>query len=698
MVGDRWSPVVEPHGLMSCVKCQCAQLNGRVVCKNIRKECPVTVCQTPIRRSGTCCAVCPGEDTSFEDSFHTDRSHTTPDKTSGVDDNDNDDDNSDDDDDNIDVIDMSAVLVGGGKLKSRQRPIRTRAVAMIHLSDITSDSLKYAIRFSKLNNPIYLKITDEYGTVMIEERLPRQKQRSGRIYGKISGIQDHFIQYIIHHQAYVVITTSRNRKGEIIGKLRHNSMARVVTFEALLNPTRRSGTGALVAFYYDVISKVASFVIQMEGLKYSKITSGDYFVTLEKDTEILHQNMLQLSKQVQSNASQETTTSLILQRPSRSKSGWKDFCVLTQNITSNKMVTGIYKRMRARDIVLLLNVDIRVKMIINERKSVTADVNTLQTHDQSLFEGQSIILRSTNCDTIIIMIYDVTKECSRLKYHIITSELHENVPSLTITLDSLGGRTGGSIGRINDEMYHDLNEGKLTVHLSLSDGLCDHFIGKRGNVNCEEILCPINSCNYPVQRENECCPVCIEDNETERKYTGSCYFDGDKRWHEAGSTWYPYVPPFGYSKCAMCTCEAGTLEINCTRLPCPELTCPKSQRIRLKMDDCCQVCTDRERKPTLGIPSVIVRTTSPKLTEECSFGGAIYKHGDKWHPVLQPFGEMKCYTCSCKNGKSRCKKKKCPVLDCRHQYRPSGQCCPICSETRSTKPRYETPTGVDITR
>jgi len=45
-----------------------------------------------------------------------------------------------------------------------------------------------------------------------------------------------------------------------------------------------------------------------------------------------------------------------------------------------------------------------------------------------------------------------------------------------------------------------------------------------------------------------------EDNDTERKYVGSCYYDGDKRWHPVGSTWHPYVPPFGYSKCATCTC------------------------------------------------------------------------------------------------------------------------------------------------
>jgi len=31
------------------------------------------------------------------------------------------------------------------------------------------------------------------------------------------------------------------------------------------------------------------------------------------------------------------------------------------------------------------------------------------------------------------------------------------------------------------------------------------------------------------------------------------------------------------------------------------------------------------------------------------------------------------------SGKARCRKQKCPVLDCENQYKPSGKCCPVCS-------------------
>ena len=34
----------------------------------------------------------------------------------------------------------------------------------------------------------------------------------------------------------------------------------------------------------------------------------------------------------------------------------------------------------------------------------------------------------------------------------------------------------------------------------------------------------------------------------------SCFFQADNRWHPAGTEWYPYLHPFGYSACAVCSC------------------------------------------------------------------------------------------------------------------------------------------------
>ena len=34
----------------------------------------------------------------------------------------------------------------------------------------------------------------------------------------------------------------------------------------------------------------------------------------------------------------------------------------------------------------------------------------------------------------------------------------------------------------------------------------------------------------------------------------ACWFEGDKQFHLAGSKWHPYIPPWGFSRCALCTC------------------------------------------------------------------------------------------------------------------------------------------------
>ncbi|XP_060566789.1 chordin-like [Ruditapes philippinarum] len=151
MVGDRWNPFISPHGLMVCVKCQCAQvvkhhrvqLEGKVVCTNIKRDCPKPNCAKPILRPNTCCKICRGQDTSFEDQFDTIGNGGQPYPRH--------------EDSDVPEKDMTALLVGGGRQNHGARVVRTRAVAMIHLTNITEDSFNYAVRYSRLKEPcIYI--------------------------------------------------------------------------------------------------------------------------------------------------------------------------------------------------------------------------------------------------------------------------------------------------------------------------------------------------------------------------------------------------------------------------------------------------------------------------------------------------------------------------------------------------------------
>ena len=94
-----------------------------------------------------------------------------------------------------------------------------------------------------------------------------------------------------------------------------------------------------------------------------------------------------------------------------------------------------------------------------------------------------------------------------------------------------------------------------------------------GRVDCQRAVCPaLSGCRKQTTSPGDCCPICVdgaeERGEAAKKGSGgeagsecgfgsrcgkggeleerkSCFFDGDKKYHPVGSTWHPYVPPFG---------------------------------------------------------------------------------------------------------------------------------------------------------
>ena len=79
----------------------------------------------------------------------------------------------------------------------------------------------------------------------------------------------------------------------------------------------------------------------------------------------------------------------------------------------------------------------------------------------------------------------------------------------------------------------------------------------RGTTVCDEILCPTPSCGNPIIQEGECCSTCAAD--IPPNGNAYCEFEGDGRRHLAGTKWHPYIPPWGFSRCAICTCLVSVL-------------------------------------------------------------------------------------------------------------------------------------------
>ncbi|TKS81442.1 Chordin Protein chordino [Collichthys lucidus] len=211
---------------------------------------------------------------------------------------------------------------------------------------------------------------------------------------------------------------------------------------------------------------------------------------------------------------------------------------------------------------------------------------------------------------------------------------------------------------------------------------------QKRTVICDPVICPVLTCSRTIQPEDKCCPICDERKEPkdmkalERvdEHLEGCYFEGDQKMHAPGTTWHPFVPPFGYIKCAVCTCKGSSGEVHCEKVTCPVLTC--SHPVRRNPSDCCKECPEEDRTSAGLEHSDMMQADGPR---HCKFGKNYYQNSDNWHPWVPLVGEMKCINCWCDHGVTKCQRKQCPILTCSNITRREGSCCPECLVQRGRR-------------
>ena len=197
---------------------------------------------------------------------------------------------------------------------------------------------------------------------------------------------------------------------------------------------------------------------------------------------------------------------------------------------------------------------------------------------------------------------------------------------------------------------------------------------------CDEILCPEVTCEKPFLPQGECCPLCnLTSTAAELDPSTGCFLEGDQVLHPPGSKWHPYIPPFGFSRCATCTCDPESMKVECQSQRCPTLDCPADQQIRPDALACCkvsvyifdrfsevskihkilQICTPTTTPdPTQVAEEQILKApqtmpeeeTSNDLLDEggCQWRDEVVGNGHTWNPRVLPYGEVQCVTCTCK--------------------------------------------------
>ncbi|XP_043378795.1 chordin isoform X1 [Chelonia mydas] len=166
-----------------------------------------------------------------------------------------------------------------------------------------------------------------------------------------------------------------------------------------------------------------------------------------------------------------------------------------------------------------------------------------------------------------------------------------------------------------------------------------------------------------------------KDPEQLKKDPNSCFFEGQHRAH--GSRWAPAYD----RKCSLCSCQKRT--VICDPILCQPLNC--TQQVHLE-DRCCPVCEERKASQE-ELRAEKARDSS----EGCYFDGdkTWRGAGTRWHPVVPPFGLIKCAICTCKGatGEVHCEKVQCPRLTCSNPIRVSpSDCCKQCPVPEKSPP------------
>ncbi|GFR85828.1 chordin-like [Elysia marginata] len=192
----------------------------------------------------------------------------------------------------------------------------------------------------------------------------------------------------------------------------------------------------------------------------------------------------------------------------------------------------------------------------------------------------------------------------------------------------------------------------------------------KSEVMCQRMICPKLFCSNPVTVDGECCPSCPVEPSVE-----TCQLGQDPRTYRLHSSWHPYLPLEGFTRCAICTCLPGGHAV-CTKTECPPLTCDRSQWVKSKNDSCCYTCAPEVNT----LPPGQLIQGDIDMRGACFDRGQLRRNGETWHPTIQTFGFMKCIQCLCTNGSFKCDFLKCPKLTCTRKKKIPNVCCEVCED------------------
>ncbi|XP_016862880.1 chordin isoform X4 [Homo sapiens] len=745
---ETWHPDLgEPFGVMRCVLCACEAPQwgrrtrgpGRVSCKNIKPECPTPACGQPRQLPGHCCQTCPQERSSSErqpsglsfeyprDPEHrsySDRGEPGAEERARGDGH----------------TDFVALLTGP----------RSQAVARARVSLLRS-SLRFSISYRRLDRPTRIRFSDSNGSVLFEH--PAAPTQDGLVCGVWRAVPRLSLRLLRAEQLHVALVTLTHPSGEVWGPLiRHRALA-AETFSAILTleGPPQQGVGGITLLTLSDTEDSLHFLLLFRGLLEPR--SGgkwDGGKTREKVREstclrkahmcglagltqvplrlqILHQG--QLLRELQANVSaQEPGFAEVLPNLTVQEMDWLVLGELQMALEwagrPGLRISGHIAARKSCDVLqsVLCGADALIPVQTGAAGSASL---TLLGNGSLIYQVQVV---GTSSEVVAMTLETKPQRRDQRTVLCHMAGLQPGGHTAVGICPGLGAR--GAHMLLQNELFlnvgtKDFPDGELRGHVAALP-YCGHSarhdtlpVPLAGAL----VLPPVKSqaAGHAWLSLDTHCHLHYEvllaglggseQGTVTAHLLGPPGTPGPRRLlkgfygSEAQGVVKDLEPELlrhlakGMASLMITTKGSPRGELRgqrrtviCDPVVCPPPSCPHPVQAP---DQCCPVCPEKQDVRDLpGLP----RSRDPG--EGCYFDGdrSWRAAGTRWHPVVPPFGLIKCAVCTCKGGTGEvhCEKVQCPRLACAQPVRVNPtDCCKQCPVGSGAHPQLGDPMQAD---
>ncbi|XP_023606274.1 chordin [Myotis lucifugus] len=569
---------------------------------------------------------------------------------------------------------------------------RSQAVARARVILLRS-SLRFSISYRQLDRPTRIRFSDSTGSVLFEH--PAAPTQDGLVCGVWRAVPRLSLRLLRAEQLHVALVTPTHPSGEVWGPLiRHRALA-AETFSAILTleGTPQQGIGGITLLTLSDTEDSLHFLLLFRGLLESR-SGGPAQVPLR--LQILHQG--QLLRELQANASaQDPGFAEVLPNLTAQEMDWlvlgKLQIALERAGSPGLRISGHIAARQSCDVLqsVLCGADALIPVQTGAAGSASLTLlgnGSLIYQVQVVGTGSEVVAvtletkpqrrdqRTVLCHMAGLQSggHTAMGVCpglgARGTHMLLQNELFLNVA----TKDFPDGELRGHVAAL-PYSGHSARHDTLPVPLVHIPNQCEVGGLRLAEAGAEEARKPgapeaVGAAALPTLPAvpGPDAPVPVKPGSPWRaRDPNTCFFEGQQRPH--GARWAPNYDPL----CSLCTCQRRT--VICDPVVCPLLSCPSPVQVP---DQCCPVCPEKQDVRDLpGLP----RSRDPG--EGCYFDGdrSWRAAGTRWHPVVPPFGLIKCAVCTCKGdtGEVHCEKVQCPRLACAQPVRANPtDCCKQC--------------------